>query len=126
MSDLAFADGIVNLSSSCSEIQGLRETVHRHAAAVGMSINASKTKVMSPPIPAEQRQAVQLDGEPLEDVAKFIYLASMLVAKGQGTVKIRSTISLARSAFSRLQPCLWSRCEISLHTKGRIYQAVVR
>ncbi len=44
----------------------------------------------------------------------------MFVANGQGTEEIRSRITLARSAFSRLQPCLWSRREISLH------QAVVR
>ncbi len=36
-----------------------------------------------------------------------------------------SRINLARSAFSRLQSCLWSRREISLRTKGRVYQAVV-
>ncbi len=89
-------------------------------------INASKTKVMSALIPGEQRQAVLLDREPLEDVDKFKYLGSMFVANGQGTEEIRSRINLARSAFSCLQSCLWSRHEISLSTKGRVYQAVVR
>ncbi len=51
--------------------------------------------------PGEQRQAVLLDGEPLEDVEKFKYLGSMFVANGQGTEEIRSRINLARSAFSR-------------------------
>ncbi len=50
----------------------------------------------------------------------------VFVANGQGTEEIRSRINLARSAFSRLQSCLWSRREISLRTKGRVYQAVVR
>ncbi len=76
--------------------------------------------------PGEQRQAVLLDGEPLEDVEKFKYLGSMFVANGQGTGEIKSRINFARSAFSRLQSCLWSRREISLRTKGRVYQAVVR
>ncbi len=62
----------------------------------------------------------------MEDVNKFKYLGSMFVANGQGTEEIRSRINLARSAFSRLQPCLWSRREILLCTKDRIYQAVVR
>ncbi len=126
MSDLAYADDIVILSSSYSEMQGLLEAVNRHAVAVGMRINASKTKVMSALIPGEQRQAVRLDDEPLEDVEKFKYLCSMLVANGQGTGEIRSRINLARSAFSRLQSCLWSRREISLRTKVRVYQPVVR
>ncbi len=37
------------------------DPVNRHAAAVGMYINASKTN-MSALIPGEQRQAVLLDG----------------------------------------------------------------
>ncbi len=52
------------LISSYSEMQGLLEVVNRHAAAVGMRTNASKTKMMSAFIPGEQRQAVLLDGEP--------------------------------------------------------------
>ncbi len=81
-------------------MQGLLDAVNRHAAAVGMRINASKTKVMSALVPDEQRQAVLLDGETLEDVEKFKYLGSMFVANGQGTEEIRSRINLARSAFS--------------------------
>ncbi len=94
VSDLAYADDIVLLSSGYSEMQGLHEAVNRHAASVGMCINASKTKVMSALIPGEQRQAVLLDGEPLEDVDKFKYLDSMFVANGQGSEEIRSRINV--------------------------------
>ncbi len=81
---------------------------------------------MSALIPVEQHQAVLLDGEPLEDVEKFKYLGSMFVANGQSTEEIRSRIKPARSAFSRMQSCLWSRREISLRKKGRVYQTVMR
>ncbi len=47
VSGLAYADNIVILSSSYSEIQGLLEAVNRHAAAEGMRISTSKTKVSS-------------------------------------------------------------------------------
>ncbi len=77
-----------------------------------MRINASKTTVMPALIPGEQRQAVLLVGELLEDVEKFKYLGSMFIANGQGTEEIRRRINLARSALSRLQSYLWSRCEI--------------
>ncbi len=77
---IVYADDIVILSSSYGETHGLLEADNRHAGAVGMRINASKTKVMSALIPGEQRQAVLLDGEPLEDVDKFNYLGSMFVA----------------------------------------------
>ncbi len=70
VSDLVHADDIVILRSSYKEMQGLLEAVNRHAASVGIR------KVMSSLIPGEQRQAVLLDGEPLEDVVKFKYLGS--------------------------------------------------
>ncbi len=57
------ADDIAILSGRYRETQGLIETVNRHAA--------SKTTVMSALITGEQRQAVLLRGEPLEDVGKF-------------------------------------------------------
>ncbi len=81
---------------------------------------------MSALIPGEQRQDVLLDGEPLEDVAKFNYLGSDFVANGQSAEGIRSRINLARSAFSHLHSCLWSRREISLRKKSRVCQTVVR
>ncbi len=39
-------------------MQGLLEAVNRNAAAVGMRINASNTKVMSAIISDEEREAV--------------------------------------------------------------------
>ncbi len=126
VSDLAYAHDIVILSSRYRKMQGLLEAVNRNTTTVGMRINASKTRVISAFIPGEQRQAVLLDGEPLEDVAKFKYLGSLFNANGQGTKEVRSTINLARYTFSRLQSCLWSRREISLRTRGGLYQAVVR
>ncbi len=44
----------------------------------------------------------------------------------EGTEEIRSRVNLARSTFSRLQSCLWSRCEISWRKKSRVYQATAR
>ncbi len=106
--------------------QRLFKAVNHHAAAVVMCITLSKTKVMSALIPGEQHQAVLLDGEPLEDVDQFKYLSSMVIATGQDTEKNGIRINRARSAFSRLQSCLWSRREILLDTNGRVCQAVVR
>ncbi len=121
VSDLAYTDDIVILSSSYSEMQDMFEAINRHAAAVDVCINTSKTKVMSASIPVGQRQAVLLDGEPLEDDDKFNDLCSMFVANGQGTEEIKSRINLVHSAFFRLKSCRWPRREISLRTKGKAY-----
>ncbi len=108
-------------------MQGLFEAVIRHAAAVDIRINASKTKVISALIPGEQRQAVRLDGEPLEDVDKFKYLGHMCSANDQGTEgHKKQNYSGSFRILSPENTCLWQRRAIWLRTKGRVYQAVVR
>ncbi len=96
---------IVFLSKSYRGMQGLFKAVSRHGTAVSVHINASKTTAMAALIAGEQREAVLLEGEPLEDVDKFKYLGSMFVANAQGTEKIKST----RFAFGSLKFCLWLR-----------------
>ncbi len=66
MSDLAYADDIVFPANNYRGMQSLLETVN-----ISMHINASKTRVMSSLIPAEQHQAVLPDCEPLEEVDKL-------------------------------------------------------
>ncbi len=80
---------------------------------------------MSALIPGEQRQAVLLDGETLEDVDEFKYLGSMFVANGQGTEEIKGGTNFARFTFFHLQSCLKSRRELWLCTRRRVYEAVV-
>ncbi len=43
-------------------------------------------------ISGEQRQTVLLDGPPFEDVDKFKYLSSILIANSKGTEEISSRI----------------------------------
>ncbi len=62
---------------------------------------------MSALIPGEQRQAVLLDGEPLEDVDKFKCLDSMFVANSQVTEEIRSRIDFASAFDSVDRDSLW-------------------
>ncbi len=99
MSDLTYADDIVILISSYSEMQGLLEAVNRHAAAVGMRSNAPKTKVMSALIPGEQLHAVLPDDEPVQNGDKFKYFGSLLIENDQGTREI--SVNLSRCASSR-------------------------
>ncbi len=76
-------------------MQDLLEVVNHHAAAIGMRINASKTKVMATLIPNEQRQAVLFDSERLVEVDRFKYSGLMFIANGHCTKKTRSGIILS-------------------------------
>ncbi len=107
-------------------MQNLIEAATHHATTVGMQIDTSKTKVTSALIPGAKRQTVLLDDESMEDVEKVRYLGSMVIGNGQGIEEVRSRANLARSAFPCLQYRLCSRRAISLRTKDRVYQTVMR
>ncbi len=55
-----------------------------------------------------------------------IHLNGVLLATGQAKDENSGRIDLASSAFTRLKSALWSRREISLKTKGRIHEALMR
>ncbi len=56
---------------------------------------------------------------------KFKCPGSTFIVFGQDTEEIRGRVYFARSAFPRMQSRLLLWRELSLPTKGRIYQAVV-
>lgn len=126
VTDLDFADDVATLGESYADVQHALTQINQTAKLVGMKINASKTKVLSANIPPAERLAVTLNGETVEEVEQFKYLGATFTATGQGKDEIAIRISRARAAFVRLQRRLWSRQEIKLSTKARIYQALAR
>ena len=126
ITDLAYADDVVLLAESFDEMQRMVNAVERCAETVGLQINAAKTKILSSLLPNEPTQSVMLAGHPIEEVETFKYLGSIFGATGQSVWEVNNRINLARVAFNRLKSCLWVRREISLKTKGRIYQALIR
>ncbi len=77
-------------SRNYMKMQDLLKSVNHHAIAVGMRINASKTKV----------SALIIGEQTPRDVNKFKYLGSMFITDVQGSEEIRSRINLVRSGFS--------------------------
>ena len=96
-------------------MQAALNRVQAAARGVGMTINASKTKVMPSLVDPVNWQPLTLDGVNLEDVQSFVYLGSTIMSSGQ----------VAAVVDRRLKRSLWGRREISTATKGCIYQAIV-
>ncbi|VDP59349.1 unnamed protein product [Schistosoma mattheei] len=69
--------------------------------------------------------ALTLCSEQIEVVEKFVYLGSCISAGGGVSDGISSRIVKAREAHANLG-YLWCLCDISLHVKGRIHNALVR
>ena len=86
----------------------------------GLKLNIQKTKIMaSGPI-----TSWQIDGETVETVTDFIFLASKITADGDCSYEIKKCLLLGRKAMTNLDSILKSR-DITLPTKVHLVKAMV-
>ncbi|MES9976207.1 MAG: reverse transcriptase domain-containing protein [Candidatus Thiodiazotropha sp.] len=124
IADLEFADDIVILADNPSNLQPVLDRINHYAAAIGLQINATKTKFFT--TSADPSPQLTIQGEEIELVSTFRYLGSTLLPNGQAKEEIPIRINKARFAFQQLKRSLWNRSEISLRTKLRVYRAAIR
>ena len=87
---------------------------------VGLKLNIPKMKIMaSGPI-----TSWQIDGEPVETVADFIFLGSKITADGDCSHEIKGCLLLVRKVMTSLDSILKSR-DITLLTKVHLVKAMV-
>ena len=85
----------------------------------GLKPNIQKTKIMaSSPI-----TSWQIDGETMETVTNFIFLASKITAEGDYSHEIKRHLLLGRKALTNLDSVLKSR-DITFLTKVHIVKAM--
>ena len=87
---------------------------------VGLKFNIQKTKIMaSSPI-----TLCQIDGETMETVRHFIFLASKITADGDCSHEIKRRLLLERKVMTNLDSIFKSR-DISLPTNVYLVKAIV-
>jgi hypothetical protein len=126
ITDLDYADDICVLANSYTELQHVLDKIDAVSRSVGLKINAGKTKLFSCCIPPEDKLPVQIEGATIEEVESFKYLGSNIRPNGQCVDEILSRINAARKVFFQLRKPLWSRREITLDTKIKVYKSAVR
>ena len=85
-----------------------------------MKLNIQKTKIMATG-PTTSRP---IDGETMETVADFIFLASKITADGDCSNEVKRYLLLGRKAMTNLDSTLKSR-DITLPTKVSLVKAMV-
>ncbi|VDN54058.1 unnamed protein product [Dracunculus medinensis] len=125
ITDLEYADNVVLFADSYNEMQVILNSVSETAARIGLRINVNKTKAFSSYVQKVDKMPLFVNSLPVEEVPGFKYLGSTLIANGQAK-DITTRITAARNAFFQLTKPLWSRREITIKTKVRIYIAVIR
>ena len=94
--------------------------VKEESEKVGLKLNIQKTKIMaSGPI-----TSWQIDGETMETVTDFIFLACKITADGDCSHEIKRCLLLGRTVITSLDSVLKSR-DITLLTKVRTVKAMV-
>ena len=94
--------------------------VKEKSEKAGLKLNIQKTKIMaSGPI-----TSWQIDGETMETVTNFIFLASKITADGDCSHEIKRCLLFGRKAMANLVSILKSR-DITLPTKIHIVKAMV-
>ena len=108
------------MAESEEELKSLLMKVKEESEEVGLKLNIQKTKIMtSRPITSWQR-----DGETVETMTDFIFLASKITADADCSYEIKRCLLLGRKAMTILDSILKSR-NITLPTKVHLVKAMV-
>ena len=92
INSLRYADDTTLMAESEEELKSLLMKVKEESEKVGLKLNIQKTKIMaSTPI-----TSWEIDGETVETVADFIFLASKITADGDCSHEIKRCLLLGR------------------------------
>ena len=114
LEDLDFADDIALLSSTKQHIQTKTDKLAHDAERVGLKVNVDKSKLLQ--INSRNNDTVEVNGQEIEDVDRFVYLGATVAKEGGGTQDIHNRVVKAREVFLRLKK-IWSSNSISRRTK---------
>ena len=102
------------------ELKSLLMKVKEESEKVGLKLNIQKTKITaSGPI-----ISWEIEGETVETVSDFIFLASKITADGDCSHEIKKRLLLGRKVMTNLDSILKSR-DITLPTKVHLVKAMV-
>jgi len=116
MANLRYADNIILLATSESELQELVDRLDHVSRKFSLLINVDKTKVMASDGIACH---ILIQNELLEQVDTFLYL------DGECTTEFRTRLNRAQEIETSLQK-IWKSHSIPISTKIRLMKALVR
>ena len=92
------------MAESESNLQILANRVNEEGKHFGMKMNVKKTKTMVISRKSERPKVnIKLDGLPVEQVSKFVYLGQLITENGKFEEEISWRIEIARSAFIKMR-----------------------
>ena len=99
-----YADDITLMAESKEELKSLLK-VKEESENVGLKLNIQKTKIMS----SGPVTSWEIDGETVETVSDFIFVASKITVVGDCSHEIKICLLLGRKVMTNLDSILKSR-----------------
>ena len=90
INNLRYADDTTLMAESKEELKSLLMKVKEESEKVGLKLNILKTKIMA----SGTITSWEIDGETVETVSDFIFLASKITADGDCSHEIKRRLSL--------------------------------
>ena len=120
INNLRYADDTTLMAESEEELKSLLMKVREESEKVGLKLNIQKTKFMaSGPI-----SSWQIDGETMETVADFTFLAYKITVDSDCSHEIKRCLLLGRKVMTNLDSILKSR-DVTLLTKVHLVETMV-
>ena len=120
--DLDYADDICLLSSDIGDMRQMTEALVSEASKVGLRVNTRKTEIMKSRI--EENGAVEIEGNAMREVEKFVYLGCEIRKDGDIRDEVGIRIGKAGTAF-RTMSNVWNEDGISVKTKLKLLNSIV-
>ena len=107
------------MAESEEELKSLLMKVKEESEKVGFKFNIQKTKIIT----SGPTSSWEIDGETVETVSDFIFLASKITADGDCSHEIKRCLLLGKKVMINLNSILKTR-DITLPTKVRLVKAI--
>ena len=127
--ELLYADDSALVANDLEEMQQIVNCFAKTATLFGLKINVTKTELLyQPPLQTgneETQPRVFVNREALKTTSCFTYLGSALTDTNSSDAEVDRRIQAASKAFGALIKRLWTRHDIKLATKVKVYNAAV-
>ena len=105
LNNLRYADDTTLMAESEEKLKSFLMKVKEESDKVGLKLNIQKTKVMA----SDPITSWQIDGETVETVSDFVFLASKITADGDCSHEIKRRLLLGRKVMANLDSIFKSR-----------------
>ena len=122
LSHLIFADDIVLIAKSTSELQKMVQDIQETSKSVGLNMHLGKTKVMCNP--AVNKTDININGRKIEEVDNYIYLSQMVTKDHDQEQELRCRIGLGWTAFGKLDSIMQNK-RIPLRLKTKVHNECI-